>query len=293
LTNPKTRPLDGHDKLSQAELQGLPAQPLVVIESGRSTLALNVREFWTYRELLYFLTWRDVKVRYKQTVLGAAWAMLQPLVLMLIFNFIFGRLGGIRSEGVPYSLFAYAGLVPWTFFATAVTNSGNSLVNSTNLITKVYFPRMLIPAASVAAGLVDLAMASILLAVLMFYYRVGLHAQIVMLLPLICLATLLAVGTGMWMAALNVKYRDVRHALPFLVQIWMFTSPVIYPVPNSWRWLLALNPMTGIIQGFRSALFGQPFDWPTLALSAIITFLVLLAATVSFRRMEKGFADVI
>jgi lipopolysaccharide transport system permease protein len=226
-------------------------------------------------------------------VLGALWAVLQPLVLMLIFNFVFGKLAGIKSDGVPYALFAYAGLVPWTFFANAVTNSGNSLVNSTNLITKVYFPRMLIPLASVFAGLVDLAVAFTLLAFLMFYYRVGLHLQITMLPVLICLTTLLAIGVGMWMSALNVRYRDIRHALPFLVQIWMFSSPVIYPVPVQWRWLLALNPMTGIIQGFRAALFGMPFDYPLLSLSATITLLILLAATVSFRRMEKGFADVI
>ena len=271
----------------------LPEKPLVVIRSRSSNLSFNLQELWSHRELLYFLTWRDVKVRYKQTVLGAFWAILQPLVLMLIFNFVFGKLAGIKSEGVPYALFAYAGLLPWTFFANAVTNSGNSLVNSTNLITKVYFPRMLIPLASVSAGLVDLAVAFTLLAFLMFYYRVGLHFQIIMLPVLVCLTTLLAIGVGMWMSALNVRYRDVRHALPFLVQIWMFSSPVIYPVPDRWRWLLALNPMTGIIQGFRAALFGMPFDFPVLGLSATITLLVLLAATVSFRRMEKGFADVI
>jgi lipopolysaccharide transport system permease protein len=279
--------------LAQVELQTLPEKPLVVIQSRRSNLRVNLSELWAYRELLYFLTWRDVKVRYKQTVLGAAWAILQPLVLMLIFNFVFARYGGIKSDGLPYALFAYAGLLPWTFFANAITNSGNSLVNSTNLITKVYFPRMLIPAASVAAGLVDLAIAFLLLVVLMIYYRIGLHPGVLILPALIFLTTMLALGVGMWMSALNVKYRDVRHALPFIVQIWMFSSPVIYPVPDRWRWLLALNPMTGIIQGFRSALFGKPFDWPTLGLSAVITFLVLLGATVSFRRLEKSFADVI
>jgi lipopolysaccharide transport system permease protein len=234
-----------------------------------------------------------VKVRYKQTLLGATWALLQPLVLMLIFNFIFGRLAGIKSGAVPYALFAFAGLLPWTFFANAITNSGNSLVNSTNLITKVYFPRMLIPMASVAAGLVDLGIALILMAVLMVYYGVGFHLHLLMLPVLIALVTGLAIGVGMWMSALNVKYRDVRHALPFIVQIWMFSSPVIYPVPDRWRWLLALNPMTGIIQAFRSALFGKPFDWSVLGISAIISFLVLLAAAVSFRRMEKSFADII
>ncbi len=271
----------------------LPDRPLVVVEPQKSWVRLNLRDLWTYRELLYFLTWRDVKVRYKQTLLGATWAILQPLALMLIFNIVFGRLAGMKSGDVPYSLFAFAGLLPWTFFANAISNSGNSLVNNTNLITKVYFPRMLIPIASVAAGLVDLGIAFILMAVLMVYYGIGFHLNLLMLPVLILLATLLAIGVGMWMAALNVKYRDVRHALPFLVQIWMFSSPVIYSVPDNWRWVLAMNPMTGIIQGFRSALFGKPFDFLLLGVSTIITVFVLLTATISFRRLEKSFADVI
>ncbi|MGH9932046.1 MAG: ABC transporter permease [Pyrinomonadaceae bacterium] len=271
----------------------LPNAPLVVIEANRSWGALKFRDLWAYRELLYFLTWRDVKIRYKQTFLGAAWAILQPLLLMLIFTFFFARLAGIRSDSVPYPLFAYAGLLPWTFFANAITNSGNSLVGSTNLITKVYFPRMIIPAAAVGAGLVDFAIAFVLLIGLMVYYRVSLNFSIVVLPILIVLTALLALGVGLLMSALTVKYRDVRYALPFVVQCWMFASPVIYPVPNKWRWLLWINPMTGIIEGFRAVLFGQQLNWPTLGLSAAFTFAILVLATFAFSRMEKSFADVI
>jgi lipopolysaccharide transport system permease protein len=247
------------------------------------------------RELVYFLTWRDVKVRYKQTALGIAWAVMQPLLTMLIFTFIFGRLAGMKSDGIAYPLFAYAGLLPWTFFANAVTSSGNSLVGNANLITKVYFPRLLIPAAAVIAGLVDFAVAFVLLAVLMIYYRVGLTWNILMLPVLMLLTTLLAVGVGMWMSALNVKYRDIRYALPFLIQLWFFASPIIYPASifQGWRWLLALNPMAGLIEGYRAALYGQPFDWLMLALATALTLALLAYAAFTFRRMEKVFADII
>ena len=271
----------------------IPDEPLVTIQPGKSWVPVNLRELWTYRELLFFLIWRDIKVRYKQTLIGAVWALLQPLLLMLIFTFFFSRLAGVKSAGAPYPIFAYAGLLPWTFFANAVTNSGNSLIGNTNLITKVYFPRVLIPVAAVAASLVDFGIASILLVVLMIYYRTGLHAEVVMLPVLVALVTLLASGVGIWLAALNVKYRDVRYALPFLIQIWLFASPVIYAVPDRWRWLLALNPMTAIIEGFRSALFGLPFDWLMLGVSASITLFILAYAAFAFARMERSFADVI
>jgi len=267
--------------------------PLVVVDASKVSIGLSTKDLWAHRELLYFLTWRDVKVRYKQTLLGAAWALLQPLLLMLIFSFVFGRIVGVKSESVPYPLFAYAGLLPWMFFANAVTNSGNSLIGNTNLIKKVYFPRMIIPAAAVTAGLVELGIGFLLLIVLMFYYGVGLHFSLLLLPLLIVLVTLLAIGVGMWMSALNVKYRDVRYTSPFLIQVWLFATPVIYPVPERWRWLLALNPMTGIVQGFRAAFFGRPFDWGTLALSAVITLLILVYATLTFSRMERSFADVI
>jgi lipopolysaccharide transport system permease protein len=268
-------------------------EPLFVVDADKPSIGLSPKDLWAHRELLYFLTWRDVKVRYKQTLLGATWALLQPLLLMLIFTFVFGQLVGVKSEGVPYPLFAFAGLLPWMFFANAVTNSGNSLIGNTNLIKKVYFPRIIIPTAAVAAGLVDLGIGFLLLIVLMFYYGAGLHSSLVILPLVIALVTLLALGVGMWMSALNVKYRDVRYALPFLIQFWLFASPVIYPVPERWRWLMALNPMTGIVQGFRSAFFGQPIDWGTLSSSAAITLLILVYSTFTFSRMERSFADVI
>ena len=207
----------------------LPDQPLISIRPSRTWVALNLRDLWAYRELLFFLTWRDVQVRYKQTVLGVAWAIIQPLATMLIFTLFFGKLAGMPSEDIPYPLFAYAGLLPWTFFSNAVTSSGNSLVGSSNLITKVYFPRMIIPGAAVGAGLVDFAIAFALLAGLMAYYHVAVTWSILMLPVLVALTTLLALGVGMWMSALNVKYRDIRYALPFLIQLWMFASPIIYP----------------------------------------------------------------
>lgn len=265
----------------------------MTIEASKSNVALNLRELWAYRELLYFLTWRDVMVRYKQTAFGAMWAIIQPLLLMLLFTFFFNRLGGIKSDGLPYPVFSFAGLLPWTFFANAVINSGNSLVGSTNLITKVYFPRLLIPVASVAAGLVDLSIATVLFFGLMFYYHMFFQLSMLMLPVLGLLTTLLAIGLGMWMSALNVKYRDVRHALPFLMQVWMFASPIIYPVPDRWHWLLMLNPMTGIVQGFRSAISGRAFDWQALGISALVTVVVLVYSTFAFKRMEKSFADVI
>src|SRR5437899_519181 len=219
---------------------------VVVIEPTKGCVPLNLRDIWTYRELLYFLVWRDVKVRYKQTLLGAAWAIIQPLFAMLIFTLFFGRLAGIKSDGVPYPLFAYAGLLPWTFFSNAITNSGNSLVGSANLITKVYFPRIVIPTAAVMAGLVDFFFAFLTLIALMFYYRVPPSTSLLALPVLLLLTSVLALAVGMWMSALNVKYRDVRHALPFLIQLWMFASPIIYPssmVPAKWHWLMSLNPL--------------------------------------------------
>jgi lipopolysaccharide transport system permease protein len=274
-----------------------PPQPLVKIRPRRGWIALNLRDLWVYRELFYFLTWRDIKVRYKQTVLGASWAIIQPLFTMLLFTLFFGKLAKIPSDGVPYPIFAYAGLLPWTFFSNAVINSGNSLVGSSNLITKVYFPRMIIPGAAVCAGLVDFAIALVVLAGLMIYYGINLSWSLLALPLLIALTALLALGVGLWMSALNVKYRDVRYALPFVIQLWLFASPVIYPaslMPQKWRWVLWLNPLTGIIEGFRSALFGRNlFDWRALGLSTVMTFGVLVYSAYTFRRMERVFADIV
>lgn len=270
--------------------------PLTVIEAKKSYLGVNLRELWTYHELLYFLAWRDIKVRYKQTLLGVLWAILQPLLMMLIFSLFFGKLVGVPSDGVPYPLFAFAGLLPWTFFASAATTSGNSVVNSAHLITKVYFPRLIVPTAAVAAALLDFAITFVVLGALLVYYRVSLTWGILILPVLIALLTILALAFGVLMSALNVKYRDIKFALPFLIQLWFFASPIIYPtslLPERWRWILALNPMTGIIEGFRSALFGRRFDWQAIAISALITFALLIYATLSFKRMEKTFADIV
>jgi len=273
----------------------LPDEPLVVIERRDSWINFDLAEVWRNRELLYFLTWRDIKIRYKQTVLGAAWALLQPLFMMLIFTLVFGRLAG-HSGTVPYPLFAMAGLVPWTFFANAVTNSGNSLVNNVHLVTKVYFPRVIMPAAAVLSGLVDLALAAILLGGMMLYYGVGLTTHILMLPVLFALTTLCALSTGMWMSALNVKYRDVRFALPFVIQLWLFASSVVVPstvVPERFRWLLHLNPMSAIIEGCRAALFSTPFHWPAIGLAAAVIVIGFILAAHYFKQTERSFADFI
>jgi lipopolysaccharide transport system permease protein len=274
----------------------LPEKPLVTIEPKGWWVGVNLRDLWSYRELLYFLTWRDIKIRYKQTLLGGAWAILQPVFMMLIFTIFFGRLGGVKTGDIPYALFAFAGLVPWTFFANSVTVSGNSLVGSANLITKVYFPRLLLPAAAVSAGLVDFMLAFIVLVGLLLFYRVTPTWNILVLPPLIALTVLFALSVGMWLSALNVKYRDVRFALPFMIQVWLFVSSVIVPstgVPERFRWLLLLNPMSAIIEGFRSTLLGLRFDWTALSIAAVITLAALVGSAYSFKRMEKHFADII
>jgi lipopolysaccharide transport system permease protein len=271
-------------------------EPLATIQGGRRWIGLGLGDLWSYRELLYFLAWRDVKVRYKQTVLGAAWAILQPLLTMAVFTVLFGRLARMPTDGEPYPIFCYAALLPWNFFVTAVTNSSSSLVANNNLITKVYFPRIVIPAAAVAAALVDLAIASAVLVVIMPWYGLGFHPGLMMLIPLAAMSTLFAAAAGAWTAAMNVKYRDVRHALPFAIQLLMFLTPIIYPVsfvPARWRWMLELNPLSGIVEGFRDAVLGRPFQWATLALSLSITCALVLFAAFVFRRMEREFADII
>ena len=273
----------------------LPDEPLVVIEQSHSWLSIDFPELWRNRELLYFLIWRDIKIRYKQTVLGAAWALLQPAFMMLIFTLVFGRLAGVSGK-IPYPLFALAGLVPWTFFANAVSNSGNSLVNNVYLVTKVYFPRLIMPAAAVLSGVVDLALAVLLLGAMMLVYGVRLTPHIFMLPVLFLLTTLCAISTGMWMSALNVKYRDVRFALPFLIQLWLFASSVVVPstvIPPNLRWLLYLNPMSPIIEGCRSALFSTPFHWKALGLATALTLAGFVVAAHFFKNTERGFADFI
>jgi lipopolysaccharide transport system permease protein len=288
----ETNPVVSNEALPSS----LPDKPVVVIEP-RAWLALDLQELWAYRELLYFLMWRDVKVRYKQTALGVLWVVLQPLLMMLVFTFLFGRLAGIKSDGIPYSLFAYAGLLTWTFFSSAVNTAGNSLVNSATLITKVYFPRILVPTAAVGATLVDFAVSLIPLAAMMIFWKVRVTSSLALLPILIIMVVTLALGFGMWMAALNVKYRDIKLALPFVIQLWFFASPIIYPlsmVEGKLRWLLALNPMAGIIEGFRTSLYGhKAFDWPTIGYAGVVTIMFLVYSTYNFRRAERKFADLV
>lgn len=274
--------------------------PHLVIEPRKFWGKLDLLDLWRYRELFYFLTWRDVKVRYKQTALGAAWAIIQPLFTMLLFTFLFGRLAKLPSDNTPYALFAFAGLLPWTFFANAVSAAGNSLVGNSHLITKVYFPRLIIPASAVLAVLVDFLFAFALMAVLMVIYRVPPTANLLMLPYLLFLSVILAFGVGTLLAALQVKYRDIRYVIPFLIQFWFFATPIIYPLsmlPPQYRLIFNLNPMTGVIEAYRVALLGglnhSTFHWVSLAIVTAIVLGVLLYSAYNFRRMEKMFADII
>lgn len=291
-TNTATKP-----EAADHSQQSPPDEPLIIIEPSKSWVAINLRDLWVYRELLYFLTWRDVKVRYKQTVLGAAWAIIQPLFAMIIFTLFFGRLAGIASDGIPYPLFAYLGLLPWTFLSGAINNSSASLIGGdSRLITKVYFPRMIIPCATVSAGLIDLLIASVILVGMLFYYKVAITVSLLVLPLIVVLLTLLAIGIGMWMSALNVKYRDVRYALPFFIQLWMFASPIIYPaslIPQKWRWLYDLNPLVGLIEGFRASFLGKEINWSALTVSTVLTLIILISSAYAFRRLEKSFADIL
>ena len=293
IESPATTAAHGSPPLST---QLLPEKPVVIIEPSRAGGGLGLRDLWAYRELLFFLAWRDLKVRYKQTVLGVIWAVMQPLLMTVIFTVFIGILVRVPTGGHPYALLVYIGLLPWTFFSAAVLQSGTSIVSNAHLITKVYFPRLIIPAAAVAARLVDFCISFVILAGLMVYYRTGVTGNVAMLPVLVGLVALLALGVGMLVSALNVKYRDVGVMLPVLVQLWMFASPVIYPlsiVPEKWRVLYSLNPMVGIITGFRSAILGDAFNWPALAISAAATLVLLVYSAYLFRRVERGFADII
>jgi lipopolysaccharide transport system permease protein len=273
------------------------AAPVFRIRPERGWVALRLREVWEYRELLYFLIWRDVKVRYKQTVLGAAWALLQPLATMLVFTLFFGRLARVPSDGVPYPLFSFTALVPWMFFANALGQSSNSLVGSANLLRKVYFPRLVIPVAAALGGLVDLALSSTVLAGMLLAYRVELTARLVWVAPLVALALVVSLGAGLWLAALSVQYRDVRYVAPFLTQFWMFATPVVYSssrLGEPWRTVYGLNPMAGVVEGFRWALLGTGVaPGPMVAVSAAAALVLLATGAYYFRRMEKTFADLV
>jgi lipopolysaccharide transport system permease protein len=270
--------------------------PVLRIEPSRGWVALRVKELWEYRELLYFLVWRDIKVRYKQTALGAAWAILQPVLTMIVFTVFFGKLAKVPSDGIPYPVFVYAALLPWQLFAFALTESANSLVGNQNLIKKVYFPRLVMPLASVLAGLVDFGIAFLVLLALMLYYGVVPTFAIAVLPLYLLLAVATALSVGLWLSALNVQFRDVRYTIPFLTQFWMFATPVAYPsslVPERWRAWYGLNPMAGVVEGFRWALLGKSGSpGPLLWVSALVVVLLLIGGLAYFRRMESTFADV-
>ena len=271
--------------------------PVTRIEPSSGWVDLKLGELWAYRELLYFLTWRDVKVRYKQTALGAAWAILQPLLTMIVFTIFFGRLAKIPSDGVPYPIFSYAALLPWTLFAFSLAQSGNSLVASQQLIKKVYFPRLVIPISAVLAGLVDFLLASVVMAGMMVFYKVVPTANVVFLPFFLLLALASALTVGLWLSALNVQYRDVRYTIPFLTQFWLFATPIAYPsslVPEQWRALYGLNPMAGVVEGFRWALFGTvEISVGLVLISTAMVLVFLTGGLVYFRRMERTFADVV
>jgi lipopolysaccharide transport system permease protein len=270
--------------------------PTFVIDGRRRLLDLDLLSIWERRELLYFLVWRDVKVRYKQTLIGAAWAVLSPLLTVLIFAVVFGRLARIPSDGLPYIVFAFAGFLPWTYFAQALTRSSASLIGNATLITKVYFPRLMIPLAAVTTPAVDSGLSLLTLFALMAWYGVGPTWALLALPLFMVLAGLIALGVGLWLAPINVRYRDVNHTVPFVVQAWMYCSPVVYPltlVPEPWRPLYSLNPMVGVIEGFRWSLLGAAPDWLAIVVSVAVTLPVFVGSLVFFRRMERAFADVI
>lgn len=275
----------------------MPDDHLIIIEPRKGWIPVNFREIWRFRELLYFLAWRDVKVKYKQAAIGVLWAVLQPLLTMVVFSILFGRFANMPSDNVPYPIFVYIGLLPWQYFATVLGQSTNSIVSGSNLISKIYFPRLFMPASTAIAALLDLFVASVMLGLMMLYYGIPVSWGI-LLVPLLVLLTIMnAVGFGLWFSALNVRYRDIQYAIPFLIQIWMFATPVIYPtslVGGQYKWLLSLNPMGGVIEAFRPAVLGHmPIPWLSLSISTSIGFIVFIGGVFYFRSVERYFADVI
>jgi lipopolysaccharide transport system permease protein len=269
---------------------------ITYIRPSRGWRMLDFKELWAYRELLVVLAVRDVKVRYKQTVLGVGWAVIQPVMLMLVFSLFFGRLAKMPSDGLPYPVFAYAALLPWTFFANALGASASSVVGASNLVSKVYFPRLIIPLASVGSWLIDLLIATLILLGLMLYYGVGWSWNLLAAPVLVVAVLFTALGAGTLLAALNVAYRDFRYVVPFLLQFWMFATPVVYPaslVPAEWHWVLNLNPMAGLVEGFRSAFLGRPFDVDAILLSFAAAVAMFLAGVAYFEKVERRFADII
>lgn len=273
------------------------AVPVTIIQPSKGWIPLDLRELWEYRELLYFLTWRDIKVRYKQTVLGAAWAIIQPVFTMVIFSLFFGKLAKVPSDGIPYPIFSYVALVPWTFFANGLSQSSSSLVASANLIRKVYFPRLVVPISAVMSGVVDFGLAFAVLLGMMVYFGIVPTLNVVWLPLLLLLALVTSLGVGLWLTAMNVQFRDVRYAVPFLVQAWLFATPIAYPsslLDEPWRTLYGINPMAGVVEGFRWALLGtETAPGPIVLVSAVVAVAVFVSGAFYFRRMEDTFADVV
>jgi lipopolysaccharide transport system permease protein len=271
--------------------------PSVIIEPRRGLFHLDLAAIWEYRELLYFMVWRDVKIRYKQTVIGVGWAVLQPLIQMVIFTVIFGKFAGIPSDDFPYPIFAYTALLPWNYFASALQRCISSVVGDSGLISKVYFPRLILPIAGTVSGIFDFLVSFILLIGMMIWYRIPVSWLIIALPLFLSFAQLTALAVGLWFSALNVRYRDVGHTVPFIIQIWMFLSPVVYSVnliPEKWRLLYGLNPMVGVIEGFRWALLGKVSpDFSMMAISALMVGAILFGGLIFFRKMEQTFADVV
>jgi homopolymeric O-antigen transport system permease protein len=267
------------------------------IKPSRGWVSLKLHELWEYRELLYFLTWRDIKVRYKQTVLGAAWAIIQPFFTMVVFSLFFGKLAKVPSDGIPYPIFSYAALVPWAFFSNGLNGSSNSLVGSANLIKKVYFPRLMVPFSSVLSGVVDFVLAFIVLLTMMLYFGIKPTWSVAWLPLLLLLALVTALGVGLWLSAMNVQFRDVHYAVPFLTQFWLFATPIAYPsslLAEPWQTLYGLNPMVGVVEGFRWSLLGtDTAPGPIIAVSSLAALALLVSGAFYFRRMEKTFADVV
>jgi lipopolysaccharide transport system permease protein len=283
--------------VTKDESAGLPDGMVFRITPPARWWVLPFAELWDYRELIYFFVWRDIKVRYKQTAIGAVWAVLQPFLTMLVFSLFFGKLAQIPSESLPYPIFYYSALLPWMYFASALQNSTTTIVENQRLVTKVYFPRLALPLSSVMSGLVDFGISFLMFVAMMFYYRIQAGWAMLMLPVFLVLAVLTALGVGLWLSALNAIYRDVRYVVPFLVQFWMFASPVVYPsslVPAKWRWLYGLNPMTGVIEGFRWSLTGRGAPSGRLiVLSSAVVLLILLSGVAYFQKMETTIADVV
>jgi lipopolysaccharide transport system permease protein len=285
--------------MSDTALTPAPESEVVLIRPTRGWAALNLKDLWRYRELTYFLTWRDIKVRYKQTALGIAWAVIRPLVQMVVFTLIFGRIANLDSEGVPYEVFTYVALLPWQLFSKAISDAGRSLVSNRNMITKIYFPRLVIPISTLFGGLVDFAIAFLILIGMMFYFKIQPPAQ-VWTLPFFLLLSLVAsLGVGLWLSAMNVHYRDVNHLLPFLTEVWKYITPVAYSaqyITGKWQFVYALNPMAGVVQGFRWALLGTEMDSAAvmgIVVATVISLVVLVTGLFYFRRMERTFADMV